>query len=228
MGRAFIIFLSIAWLVASAPTRAIAQAAGTAPATANSGQVVDGVAVRIEDDILTESEVTELSAFQQLVDGRPKSREEIIRELSDQWIVRSEADAAKYPEPSPEDIQNAYSQLASQFSSVAEFKNRCAAAGLSEAAVRRLLAQQLYLSRFLDYRFRPAAEVSDSEVQAYYNNEFVPQLKARNQPLPPLDDVSDTIREVLIQRAITDRAKGWLDESRERLKIDIMSSGDHQ
>ena len=60
-----------------------------------------------------------------------------------------------------------------QFASPEEFKKRCAAAGLTEAAVRRMLEQQLYLSRFLDYRFRPAAQVDAKQIETYYNDEFV-------------------------------------------------------
>jgi len=43
--------------------------------------------------------------------------------------------------------------------------------------------------------------------------------------VPPLDDVDDTIREVLIQRAISDRAAKWLTDSRDRLKIDVVAQG---
>ena len=56
---------------------------------------VDGVAARIEDDIILESEVHELGAFQILSDGKAKPRDELIRELADQWIVRGEANTAK-------------------------------------------------------------------------------------------------------------------------------------
>ena len=195
------------------------------PRLAGTTRTIDGIAARIEDDIITESEVRELAAFQELVDGRSKSREEIIRELADQWIVRQEAVAANYGQPSQEEVDRAYDQLVKQFPGPDEFKHRCAALGLSDAAVRRLLQQQLYLSRFLDHRFRPAAQVDHEQIEAYYENEFVPQLKARGEAVPPLDDVEDTIREVLIQRAITERAKKWLDDTRERLRIEILPEG---
>jgi len=65
--------------------------------------------------------------------------------------------------------------------------------------------------------------VTDQQVADYYRDDFVPQLKARNADVPPLDDVDDTIREVLIQRAINDREQKFLDENRGRLKIDIVS-----
>jgi hypothetical protein len=196
--------------------------------SANSGggaQTIDGVAARIEDDILTESEVRELGAFQQLVDGHPKSRSELIRELADQWIVRGEANTAKFPHPSQADVDHAYAELVKQFKSPEEFQSRCSSAGLTEAGVRRMLEQQLYLSHFIDYRFRPSAQVTDQQVEAYYRDEFAPQLKARGQPVPPLDDVDDTIREVLIQRAINDRATKWLDETRDHLKVDVQEQG---
>jgi hypothetical protein len=184
---------------------------------------IDGVAARIEDDIITESEVYELSAFQQLVDGKPKPRADVLRELADQWLIRSEATTATYGQPSATDVDHAYADFVKQFASPEIFKQRCADAGISEAAVRRIIQQQLYLSRFIEYRFRPAAQVTDQQVADYYRDDFVPQLKARNAEIPPLDDVDDTIREVLIQRVISDRANKWLDETRGRLRIDVVS-----
>ena len=197
------------------------------PALHGSGgeQTVDGVAARIEDDILTESEVRELAGYQQLVDGKAKPRAEILRELEDQWIVRGEAKTAKFPEPSAEDQQRAFAEFAKLFASPEDFQRRCAAAGMTQTAVRRIVFEQLYLSRFIDYRFRPAAQVDDAQVQTFYQNEFAPQLKARGQPVPALDEVQDTIREVLVQRAIGARAEKWLDETRAHLKIDIVSAG---
>jgi hypothetical protein len=202
------------------------QAPPNPPSAAGQGATaVDGIAARIEEDILTESEVRELAAFQTLVDGHAKPRSEIIEELANQWIVQGEASAAKYPKPSREDVDRSFAQLTKQFASPEDFKNHYAQSGLTEAGIRRMLEQQIYLSRFLDYRFRPAAQVNDQQVQEYYNNEFAPQLKGRGEVVPALEDVEDTIREVLVQRAINDRATTWLDETRNRLKIDVTSPG---
>jgi hypothetical protein len=230
MRRGMVIFLLTAALLAfrAAPVHAQSTSPSqlTPPTAGGPAQTIDGVAARIEDDILTASELRELAAFQQLVDGHAKTRSELIRELADQWIVRGEANAAKFPRPSPADVDRAYSELLKQFQSPEEFQARCAAAGLTEAGVRRMLEEQLYLSRFIDFRFRPAAQISDEEVEKYYNEEFAPELKARGEPVPALDDVSDTIREVLIQRAISERATKWLDATREHLKIDVVTQGD--
>jgi hypothetical protein len=229
MMRAIIIFVLAARLFAFAAHSARAQSQSDSqlsPAVPRAAaQTIDGVAARIEDDILTESELRELAAFQQLIDGHSKTRAELIRELAAQWIVRGDANTAKFPRPSQADVSHAYSELMKQFKSPAEFQTRYAAAGLTEAGVRRMLEEQLYLSRFIDFRFRPAAQISDEEIEKYYRDEFAPQLKARGEAVPSVEDVSDTIREVLIQRAISERASKWLDETRDHLKIDVVSQG---
>jgi hypothetical protein len=239
MHRKLLIFGVLAWLggpglknvwaqnqpVADLPTAPAARASAPGASAGAGTQMVDGIAARIEDDIITESEVRELGAFQQLVDGSAKPRIEIIEQLANQWIVHGEAALVAFPPPSKEDVDRAYGEFVKQFPSAQEFQSHCAAVGLTEAAVRRILEQQLFLSHFIDYRFRPAAQVDEKQIEAYYNDEFAPQLKAKNQPVPPLEDVEDTIREVLIQRAITDRATKWLDDTRDHLKIDVVAQG---
>ena len=208
--------------VASLTNRPAKAVAGPAAAADGGGtEEVDGISARIADDIVTESEVRELGAFQQLVEGQAKSRADRIRELADQWIVRAEADAAGYPQPPAEDVERAWAQLVARFRSPEEFHERCAALGLSPAAIRRMLTQQLYLARFLDFRFRPAVQVDQKQIEDYYRSELLPPLQARGQTLPSIESVAETIREVLVQRAISARAAQWLDETRQRVKIDI-------
>jgi len=210
-------------LVSGAYAQIQPSQAPVTPSSTSDPQQIDGVAARIEDDIITESEVRELAAFQQLVDGKPKPRSEVLRELADQWLIRQEATTAKYGQPPPADVDRAYAEFVKQFPSTEAFEQRRADAALSEAAVWRMIQLQLYLARFIEYRFRPAAQVTDQQVADYYRDDFVPQLKARNAEVPALDDVEDTIREVLIQRAINAREEKWLDDSRPRLRIDIVS-----
>jgi hypothetical protein len=193
-----------------------------AQAVSEGAQLIDGIAARIDTDVITESEVRELAAFQTLVDGSAKPRAELISELSDQWIVHSEAETARFPHPSDADIENAYARLSKLFATPQEFAQRTATVGLTDAAVRRQLDAQLYLSRFIDFRFRPASEVDDAAVKKYYDGDFVPRLERRNEAVPTLDKVQGTIREVLIQREINDRANQWLADTRAHLEIDVL------
>jgi hypothetical protein len=204
--------------------RSASAALGTPPAPQTRN--VDGVAARIEDDVITESEIRELGEFEQLVDGKAKSRGELIRLLADQWLVRTEAVTGRFAQPTAAEVDRGVAEFEKQFPSPEVFQQRCAEVGLTPGSIRRLISQQLYLSKFIDYRFRPAAQVSDQQVEDYYNTEFAPKLKAKNQEVPPLDDVDDTIREILILRAIQARADKWLADTRDRVKLDIVSKQD--
>src|ERR1700735_2958355 len=107
------------------------QPSSGASAAADSAapQQIDGVAARIEDDIITESEVRELGAFQELVDGKPETRDQILRELADQWLIRTEASASQYAQPSAADVDRAYAEFVKQYPSAEVFQHKCAAAG---------------------------------------------------------------------------------------------------
>ena len=119
------------------------------------GTVADGIVERIEDDIITESEVRELEAFQRLFNGRAMSRVDVIRELTDQWIIRNEAGVNRFRQPSAEAQEHAFQDFSQRFSSPKEMQARLMEAGLTEAALKRLLGEQLYLSSFLEVKFRP-------------------------------------------------------------------------
>lgn len=188
-------------------------------------QVVDRIVARIEGDILTLSEMRELGRFQELLGGRAASDAELLRQLIEQWIVNAEATATRYARPSAEEVERANARLEKGFASPEAYRARLRELGLSEPAVRRHLERQLYLSRYIDYKFRPAAQVEAADIEKYYREELVPPLEARQQPVPPLEKVEEQIHELLLQREISRRAAQWLEESRQRLRIEMESGG---
>jgi hypothetical protein len=106
------------------------------------------------------------------------------------------------------------------------YQQRLADLGITPQTVRRIVAQQIYLARYLDYKFRPAVQVDDAAIEAYYKQVLAPQLAAKNQPVPPLADISEQIREVLLQQGISARAEMWFEETKSRLKIEINAPPD--
>jgi len=188
-------------------------------------QVVDRIVARVEGDIITLSEVRELGDYQQLVQGRAESDDRLLAELIDQWIVNTEATAARFPRPMEAEVNREIERAEKQFASPEAYRQRLGEIGLSMAAVWRLVERQLYLARYLDYKFRPALQVDSAAMEKYYAEELVPALKARGQAVPPLESVQDQIRELLIERGISQRAARWLDETRSRIKVEIEPAG---
>lgn len=200
----------------SAPPAAGADAAPVAV-------TVDSIVERIEDDIITDSQVRELQGFQKLLGGEPKDRDQIIEELTDQWIIRNDAQNSQFRPPSQEAENRAFTQVTSKFSSQQTMDQQLARLGLTESDAKRMVAQELYLTSFLDFKFRPEAQITPDQIQAYYQDTLVPEVKAKGEQPPPLAGVEDQIREVLTQKVIDQRTQQWLEETRSRLQIERVS-----
>lgn len=188
-------------------------------ANAAAQKVVDKIAARVDDDIILMSDVRQLARYQTLVDGKPQSNDQILDLLIDQWVVRKEAEAARFPQPSQADIDRGMQRLQRSLGGASQVEEQRKHAGLSEEDLKRITAAQVYLSNYLDSRFRPGVRVEEQEIRDFYDNTIVPRAKSRNQNPPTFDAAHDFIQEILIQRGINKQADQWLKESRPRLHI---------
>jgi len=198
----------------------LAAAMATAPRWIAAQEVVDRIVARVENEVILLSDVRALSRYQQFLDGKPETDAQILDRLIDQWIVRTEADVSRSLRPSEADIDRVFDRIRNSFVSEQEYEARRKQAGLSEQGVRAMVASQLYLSNYLDSRFRPAVQIDPKEVEDFYQNAIVPRAKARGQEPPTLDSARDSIQEALIQNGINQQAEQWLKESRLRLHVE--------
>jgi hypothetical protein len=206
----FAMLLGLAW-----PFRPGSWQAAVQSATPQA-HVVDRIVVRIEEDILTLSELRELEGFQQLANGasgaartRTTSEAELIKQMIDQWIVQAEATSSRFPRPTSEDVRREMERLERLFASREDYHARLRELGLTAESVARQVEQQLYLS----------------QVEKYYQQELIPELQKHGQQAPPVEKVEGQIRELLTQREISARAAQWLEETRARLKIEVLRNG---
>jgi parvulin-like peptidyl-prolyl isomerase len=183
-------------------------------------EVVDRVAARVESDIILVSDVRELARYQLLVDGKSESDAQILDHLIDQWIVRNEAAVSRYPQPTDEEVERSLARLKRSFSSPAEFEERRQQSGLSSEELLAVVKSQLYLSNYLDTRFRSAIQVEEKDVEEFYKTNVAPRAEARGQTPPTFEAAREFIQEALVQRAINEQADRWLKESRSRIRVE--------
>jgi parvulin-like peptidyl-prolyl isomerase len=210
MGRGCIILGFAASMMALMATQVAAQ------------EVIDRVAARVENDIILLSDVRVLARYQQLVDGKSESDAQILDRLIDQWIVRNEAETARFPRPSDDEVSRGVERVQKSFTSAEEYEARKKQVGLTAANIRTMVAAQLYLSNYLDSRFRPSVKIEPKEVEDFYDKAVIPRAQARGQAPPSLDAARDYIRDSLIQRSIDEQAERWLNESRGRVHVEKM------
>jgi hypothetical protein len=200
----------------------IANAAGIPAAQ----EIVDRIAARVENDIILLSDIRALSRYQQFLDGKSETDAQILDRLIDQWIVRTEANVSLFPHPSDSEIERSLERLRKSFKSAEEYEARKKQSGLSDADVRAIAASQLYLSNYLDSRFRPSVQVDPKAIEDFYQNTFLPLAKERGQEPPSLDAARDAIQEALVQGGINEQAERWLKESRARVHVENLLNGD--
>jgi hypothetical protein len=194
----------------------LASAAGARAAQ----EIVDRIVVRIENDVILLSDVDALKSYQLFVDGKSESDDGILDRLIDQWIVRTEAEVSRFPRPAEPEIQQSLERLRKSFTSAKEYETRKKQNGLDDAELREMASLQLYLSNYLDSRFRPAVRVEPQAIEDFYHNAVVPRATARGEEPPSLDAARDFIQEALVEQGITEQANRWLKESRARLHIE--------
>jgi len=182
-------------------------------------KVVDRIVARVEEEIILQSDVEQLARYQMLVDGKAESEAGILDRLIDQWIVRKEAEASRFPAASDVDVERGMQRLMRSFAKREDFEAQRAKAGLSEADVRQVVVAQTYLSNYLDSRFRPTVQVEEQAIKDFYEQAVIPRAKARGQEPPSFEAARDVIQEALIQKGINEQADKWLKESRDRLSI---------
>ena len=203
------------------PIRAVILALAAVTGGWLAGQeVVDRLVARVENDVILLSDVRALSRYQRFLDGTSEPDEKILDRLIDQWIVRNEADVSRFPHPSDADVERGVERVKKSLGSQEEYEARKKQCGLTDQEIRRMVAAQLYLSNYLDSRFRPGVRVEPEAVEAFYRNSVVPVAKAKGQEPPSLDAARDAIEEALVQNGIDGQADQWLKESRTRLHIE--------
>src|ERR1700730_11643016 len=125
MRRVTSTFVWILLLVAVSPAMARRAAQGQA------GRVIDRVVARIEGDIILLSQVRELGAFQQLVEGRAESDDRLLEELIEQWIVQTEATQSRFPQPAESEVDRELARLVAQFASPEAYGGKLSDLGLT-------------------------------------------------------------------------------------------------
>jgi len=192
------------------------------PGLGLSQEVMDRIVARVETEIILSSDVRQLSRYQVFLDGKAQSDGDILNLLIDQWIVRNEATVARFPKPSDDDVNRSIERLKRSFASPEEFQARQKNSGITDEEIRRFVGAQLYLSNYLDSRFRPAIQIDEKAIEEFYKSRVVPRAESRGQTPPTLDTARDFIQEALVQQAINEQADRWLKESRTRVRVEIM------
>jgi hypothetical protein len=187
-------------------------------------KVVDQILTLVNDDIITRSDL--LWSIALIPNGPspvgPVSSDLLLQKLDvmiDERLIAQEAVRVAATEVTIEEIDKEKTNLISQFRSEAAFRERAASVGLTSERIDDLLRQRIIINKFIDFRFRSFVFVTDQDIQKYYEERHVPEVRKRGAVPPPLEDVRNEILAILREEKINQEINRWLIDARQRADI---------
>jgi hypothetical protein len=148
-----------------------------------------------------------------------------LRLIIDQRLILQEAEKLPTLEPTEKEITDERNELAGEFSSAEELRQRLLKVGLTSDKLAEILDQRERIEKYLDFRFRNFVVITQKEVADYYKDVYVPRLRSRapGQIVPSLEEARDEIEKTMTESKIESDTDAFLDYSRERAEIVILN-----
>lgn len=180
--------------------------------------LVDRVVAVVDEDPILRSEAEEVVGLG-LVERQPgesedELRERVIEGLIEQRLRFHEVDRSGFERVPVAEIESRVAEIESRFDDPTAYRRRLAELGIGEPEVRQLVARQIAVLNYVEERLGARVFVGLDDIQAYYRETLVPDLEARGEPVPPLDDVREAIRTLLHEQRLNQEIERWTEELR--------------
>ncbi|MCI0624225.1 MAG: SurA N-terminal domain-containing protein [Acidobacteria bacterium] len=158
------------------------------------------------------------SAGASLSQQQKVTQELALQRLIEQTLIREQIQQFPGIEVTDEEINSQLTAMQNK----AGGAEKLAAEKIDLQALRNRLQWQLQVMKFIDYRFRQFVVVDPKEIEAYYQNQFLPELRKRGaQPEPALAEVEEKIRKILTEEKLNVQVDEWLASLRKDAAIEI-------
>ena len=166
-----------------------------------------------ELDPLT-ADLTGMSSSQQ----QKVTQEILVQRLIEQTLIREQIQQFPGLEIADEQVQSQAAAIEDKVGGA----QKLAQMKVDIGAIRDRLRWQLQVMKFIDYRFRQFVVVDRKEIEAYYQNQFLPELQKRNVPsAPELAEVEERIRKILTEEKLNTQVDEWLASLRKDATIEV-------
>jgi hypothetical protein len=188
------------------------------------GVVLDKIAIVVDHRVITEFQLDEEIRVTALLNHKPieqdlDTRRAAADRLVEQELVRHEVELNQYPAPSPREVEPLLEATESEFGGKASLAAAMQRDRVNEQILREHLRLQLMILKFIDVRFRPDVEVSDSDVEAYYRQELAEWPKTHTGKPPSLEDSRASIVKKLTDERSDYALSSWIEETRKQVDI---------
>jgi peptidyl-prolyl cis-trans isomerase SurA len=208
-------------------------AAFSAAVQAQNGEVIDRIVATVNGHIILQSDWDEALRYEALLSGRAPAqfndddRRGVLDRLIDQELLGEQIKSALFQHASESEAEARVADARKQYPEAATasgWQALLARFQLSEKDVLSHVQQQIDLMRLVDAHLRPSVQIDSKTIEAYYRDQFVPELKQAGSGAVPLDQVSNKIRELLTEQKVNELLVSWLQTLRSESKLSLTAN----
>jgi len=173
-------------------------------------EVIDRMVAVVEGHVITQSDLRQEREIRMLFGEKAAGDDAaLIREVIDNYLIERQSSDFPGTDVTPEEID-------------AELKNAAPQAGTATPAIRAAIGNRIRVQKYFDLRFRQFIRPTNEDLQKYYDDVFVPEAKKRGlNPIPPLTQITDAIRNNVVQEQMNHEIDVWLEAIRARSNIEV-------
>ncbi|HEY7214050.1 MAG TPA: SurA N-terminal domain-containing protein [Thermoanaerobaculia bacterium] len=197
--------------------------AASAAAQAPKPVLQDKVLAVVDEDPILKSDLDRVIrlGFEQPKAGESAEafRRRVLDGLIEERLRFHEIDRFGFQQVPVDEIEREVAKIRARFADEASFQKALKEVGLDAKKLRQIVARQLLVLTYVDERLGPRVFVSLEDINRYYRDVLTPEMQRRGQPVPPVEDVREDIREVLKQQRLTQEIATWTQELRTRADV---------
>jgi hypothetical protein len=189
-------------------------------------ETIDRIAVSVGNRVITTSDMDRqirVAAFLSgtAADFSGKGKRAIADRLVEQKLIQSEIETTHYVDPDTSAIEPALREfVAKYFKDGRAYEAALAKAGISDGDVREELMKERTVNAFIDVRFHPAVQVTEEQIQAYFDQTVGPAARASAPgEAVTIEQFRDQIERTLTGQQVDAEVERWMREARRRTAI---------
>jgi hypothetical protein len=196
------------------------------PALLLNGQsVLDRIAVTVEKQIITESDIIRflrVAAFldDKSIDLSGASRRTAAKALVDQALMSMEAADSHIALASPQDVPPMLQQVKAQYPNEAAYREALKKYGVTEQEVTDHLLDGVRALRFEELRFRPEVDITDQDLHAAYDKSVAVWRASHTEPPASFEDSRADLEKLLTDQRTLLALDQWLETARAEKHVD--------
>jgi hypothetical protein len=187
-------------------------------------EIIDRIAANIGQQAITDQQVIEQARLTAVIEGAPldlsaENKRKVLDRMIDQALVRKEIEFTKFPNATAKEAQPLLKQVQDRYPTDDAFTQALHAAGITEDELSQYLTWQVTFLRFVEYRFQPSVQITDTDIRQEYGRQTSGWADKHGTPPPSLDQMQPELQRIVRQRLTDSALDRWLGEVRTQIEI---------